>query len=112
MVKARFVKESDRAVLLKRRKSKNAPARTGFGLRVAFTTGSPPSIAEWRNTLLHCSERLRHSFSPELLERVTFTAISNSEQDYRVEAELLFPTPTKIKVHEPRTDLRFRTGAT
>jgi hypothetical protein len=74
--------------------------------RVSFDAGSPPNIAEWRNTLLHCSERLRRHFSSERLERVTFTAIPSSEQEYEVEAEFLFP---KIpRVYRERSELCFR----
>lgn len=39
---------------------------------------------------------------------MTFTAIPNSEQDYKVEAELLLPT--RAKVYGSRSDLRFAPG--
>jgi hypothetical protein len=107
-VKARFLKDSAGAIKHRESKPKKVKYEAhvgGFLYRVSFDAGSPPSIAEWRNTLLYCSERLRRAFRPEQLDRVMFTAIPYSEQDYKVEAELLLPTRTKV--YGARSELRF-----
>jgi hypothetical protein len=112
-VKTRFLKESAGTLQRKEFKAKKVRCEEhvgGFLYRVSFDSGSPPNITEWRNTLLFCSERLRRDFRPERLDRVMFTAIPNSEQDYKVEAELLLPTRTKV--YGTRSELRFRPRAT
>lgn len=108
VVKARFlrdfarIKESKDVEL---QKLQHESYGAGFLYRVSFDAGSPPSIAEWRNTLIYCSEALRRNFQVERLERVAFTAIPNSEQDYRVEAELLHKSP---RAYGDRSEPRFR----
>ena len=112
-VKDRFLKDSARTSQHKGVKPKKQayPAQvSGFIYRVSFDAGSPPNIATWRNTMLYCSERLRGNFSPERLDRVTFTAIANSEQEYKVETELLLPTRTRV--YGARSELRFRSRPT
>jgi hypothetical protein len=111
VVKARFLKDSTRlmqheGIRNRSKKYQHKEHVAGFLYRVCFDAGSPPSIAEWRNALLYCSERLRHNFSLERLERVTFTAIPNFEQDYKVEADILFAI--KPLAHNARSKLRFR----
>jgi hypothetical protein len=108
VMKARFLKESARDIQHKESKTREVRQEAhvgGFLYRVSFDTESPPSIAEWRNTLLFCSERLRRAFRAERLERLMFTPIPYSEQDYKVEAELLLPARTKV--YGERSDLRF-----
>src|ERR1017187_850432 len=58
-VKARFLKESAGAIQHKESKSKKVPYVqhvAGLLYRISFDSGSPPNLAEWRNTLLFCSE--------------------------------------------------------
>lgn len=112
-VKARFMKESAQILRSKQVEAKQFPHEShiaGYVYRVSYAAGSPPSIAEWRNVLLHCSDRLRASFRPERLSRLTFTPIPNSEQSYQAEAELLLPL--KTRVYRPRTEIRFRARPT
>jgi len=112
-VKARFLKDSARTIQrddVEPKRVRYEDHVAGFLYRVAFSAGSPPSIAEWRNTLLYCSERLRRDFLPERLERVTFTPIPNSDGSYKVEAELLLPT--RAQVYGARSELRFRSRPT
>lgn len=109
VVKARFLKDSARTMQhtdIKPKKLRYESHVAGFVYRVSFDAGSPPSIAEWRNTLLYCSEKLRRCFSLERLERITFTAIPNSEQDYKVDAELLLSS--RPRVYQARSKLCFR----
>jgi hypothetical protein len=107
--KSRFLKNFARAVehsRTKRTALKHEPDMAGMLYRISYHAGSPPNITEWRNVLLHCSERLRSAFRPEKIDRLSFTAIPNSEQDYRVEVELLLPTIPQM--HTVRSELRFR----
>jgi hypothetical protein len=107
--KRRFIKDCARKWQANQNKavqSRRAPSSAGYVFRVRYGAGSPPSIAEWRNVLLHCSERLRSNFLPERLTRLTFTAIPNSEQSYQAEAELLLPASTRT--YRTRSELRFR----
>ena len=112
VVRARFLKDSDRTMQDKGVKEKlwRETHVAGCLYRVSYDAGSPPSIAEWRNTLLYCSEALRRDFSAERLERITFTAIPNSEEDYKVEAELLLPK--RPRIYKVRSELRFRSRST
>ena len=107
-VRARFLKESAQAMRHNDNTSEKLRHEANVGgclYRASFDAG-PPSIGEWRNTLLHCSERLRRHFSPERLERLTFTSIPSTDDEYKVEAEFLFP---KIpRVYRERSELCFR----
>jgi hypothetical protein len=112
-VKTRFLKDFAETIRHKAAKSANLRHERhveGFLYRVSFEAGSPPSLSEWRNTLLFCSERLRRAFLQERLDRVTFTAIPNTEDEYRVEADLLLPVRTKV--YKARSELRFRSRPT
>lgn len=108
-VKTRFLKDFAGAIRHKNAKPKKPQYEThvsaGLLCRVLFDAETPPSIAEWRNALVCCSERLRRDFVPECLDRITFTAIPNSEAAYRVEAELLLRRCPRI--YRERSKLRF-----
>ena len=107
---ARFLKDFAGTIRRKNADSRKPEHEThlsaGLLCRVCFEADTPPSIAEWRNALLCCSERLRRDFVPDWLDRITFTAIPNSEAAYKVEAELLLARCPRI--YKERSELRFR----
>jgi hypothetical protein len=108
-VKSRFLKQSEKAMQHKKAQPENLPyiaSVAGVPYKVCFWAGSPPSIDEWWNTVLHCSERLRNNFVTERIERVTFVAIPNTEQDYGVDAEFILPQAPKV--YRERSKLRFQ----
>jgi hypothetical protein len=108
-VKSRFVRDSARAMRHSDVKSAGMQYEAdaaGFLYRISYHAGSPPCIKEWRNVLLYCADTLRRAFRPERLDRVAFTAIPNTDEDYRVEAEFLFAA--KPRVYKARSELRFR----
>ncbi len=83
-------------------------AASGVVCRVLCQTG-PPTLCAWRDLVFESSERMRNSFREESLDRVLFTAIPNSEEEYRAEADLILKRPPKT--FKSRTKLRFRKPA-
>jgi hypothetical protein len=106
-VKARFLKDSKAALQIattRKAPEKYSSYAAGLVCRVSYEA-SPPSIAEWRNILLHCSETLRRTFQPQHIHSLDLRAIPYTEDSYKADVDFLLPSLPVL--YQVRSKLRY-----